>query len=180
MVSLLFSLKRSEALAMVQSRPHDALLQQLRRGLLWLWHQEGTPGQRARGLAAGVFCGCYPFFGLQIVLGVGLASVMRGNHLLAAAGTWISNPLTYVPLYWFNFQLGCWLLGPGPRWPGLGALRQEAVTALGWSFGSRLLLGSTLTGLVSAAALGFAYWSWLSRSNEGQEPASPGKTIRSM
>jgi uncharacterized protein (DUF2062 family) len=82
----------------------------MRRGVLWLWRQEGTPGQRARGLAAGVFCGCYPFFGLQIFLSVGVASVVRGNHLLAAAGTLVSNPLTYLPLYWFNYwwAVSCW------------------------------------------------------------------------
>ena len=45
----------------------------LRRLLGWLWHQEGSHGQRARGLAAGLFCGCYPFFGLQILVSVGLA-----------------------------------------------------------------------------------------------------------
>ncbi|MEB3276582.1 MAG: DUF2062 domain-containing protein [Cyanobacteriota bacterium] len=169
---------------MFQFRPHHTLLRQLRRALLWLWHQEGTPGQRARGLAAGVFCGCYPFFGLQILLGVGLASVIRGNHLLAAAGTWISNPFTYLPLYWFNFQLGCLLLGPGPVWPGLTALRSENMALLGWGFGGRLLLGSTLTGLVSAVVIGVAYWRWLHRTDGTalitQEPASPGKTIRSM
>jgi uncharacterized protein (DUF2062 family) len=183
MVSLLFTLKRPRALAMLQSRPHQALLGQLRRGLQWLWKQEGTPGQRARGLAAGVFCGCYPFFGLQIILGVGLASLVRGNHLLAAAGTWISNPFTYVPLYWFNFQLGSWLLGPGPDWPGLGALKGPNLGALGWSFGGRLLLGSTITGLVSAAVLGLAAWQWLRRqepSGAVQDPAKPGNTIRSI
>ena len=72
----------------------------------WIWQQEGSPGQRARGLAAGIFCGCFPFFGLQTLLGIALASVVRGNHLLAAAGTWISNPFTYVPLYWFNYHVG--------------------------------------------------------------------------
>ena len=84
----------------------------LRRGLHWLWAQEGTPGQRARGLAAGVFCGCFPFFGLQIVVSVGVASLLKGNPLLAAAGTLVSNPLTYLPLYWFNYLVGDQLLGP--------------------------------------------------------------------
>ncbi|WP_396099606.1 hypothetical protein [Cyanobium sp. WAJ14-Wanaka] len=32
-------------------------------------------------MAAGIFCGCYPFFGLQIVLGVGLASSLLGGWL---------------------------------------------------------------------------------------------------
>ena len=84
----------------------------LRRSLHWLWAQEGTPGQRARGLAAGVFCGCFPFFGLQIMVSVGVASLLKGNHLLAAAGTLVSNPLTYIPLYWFNYLVGDQLLGP--------------------------------------------------------------------
>lgn len=140
-----------------------ALIQRGRGLLSWLWAQEGSHGQRARGLAAGIFCGCFPFFGLQTLLGIGLASVLRGNHLLAAAGTWISNPLTYVPLYWFNYQLGCWLLGPGTPWPGLGALQAEGLGELGWSVASRLLLGSSLVGLACAVAGGWLYWLWLER-----------------
>ena len=102
--------------------------------------------------------GCFPFFGLQIVLGVALASLVRGNHILAAAGTWISNPLTYVPLYWFNYQLGCMLLGPGPALPSLPQLRRLPIWELGLAMGGRLMLGSALVGLVSAALLGGSYW----------------------
>ena len=102
----------------------------LQRWIHWLWAQEGTPGQRARGVAAGVFCGCYPFFGLQTILSIGIASLVRGNHLLAAAGTLISNPLTYVPLYWFNYQLGCWLLGRNTALPDLTYLNHVSYTHL--------------------------------------------------
>jgi cellulose synthase (UDP-forming) len=100
-----------------QSR-HRSWLRLLRKRLIWLWRQEGSHGQRARGLAAGVLTGCYPVFGLQIVLGIGLASLVRGNHLLAVAGTWISNPLTSLPLYWFRLPrsaAGCWALVPSFR-----------------------------------------------------------------
>ena len=91
----------------------QGIIRRLRRWLVWLWQQEGTPGERARGIAAGVFSGCFPFFGLQTLLGVALASVVRGNHVLAAIGTWISNPITYLPLYWFNYQVDWYLLGEG-------------------------------------------------------------------
>ena len=148
-----------------------ALILRGRALLTWLWAQEGCHGQRARGLGAGIFCGCFPFFGLQTLLGIGLASVLRGNHLLAAAGTWISNPLTYVPLYWFNYQLGCWLLGPGTPWPGLGALQAEGLGQLGWSVANRLLLGSSLVGAASAVAGGWLYWWWLERG--GASAADP-------
>lgn len=126
----------------------------MRRGVLWLWRQEGTPSQRARGLAAGVFCGCYPFFGLQIFLSVGVASVVRGNHLLAAAGTLVSNPLTYLPLYWFNYLVGCRLLGPGRGGINLEELNRSTLWVQGWEFSQRILLGSTVVGMVLALVSG--------------------------
>ena len=142
-------------------RLRNKFQRRLNRWLQWIWQQEGTPGQRARGLAAGVFCGCFPFFGFQTLLGIGLASVVRGNHLLAAAGTWISNPFTYVPLFWFNYRLGALLLGEGTGWPGLNNLNQELLATAGWDVMSRLLLGSTLTGTVFG---GLSWWftlNWL-------------------
>jgi len=140
-----------------------AVKRKLRQAIEWLWRQEGSHGQRARGLAAGVFMGCFPIFGFQTLLGVALASLVRGNHLLAAAGTWISNPFTYVPLYWFNYQLGCLLLGPGKGWPGGSMLRQETLRQLGWDFTARLLIGSTLVGLVASSISGILCWRWLER-----------------
>ncbi|MEC8214058.1 MAG: DUF2062 domain-containing protein [Cyanobacteriota bacterium] len=134
----------------------SASRQRLRRWLRWLWSQEGTPGQRARGVAAGVFCGCYPFFGLQTIFSIGIASLVRGNHLLAAAGTLISNPLTYVPLYWFNYQLGSWLLGTKTNAAVLNDLNRSNLWQQGWSFTQRLLLGSTVVGAVLALMLGVA------------------------
>ena len=136
----------------------------MRRGVLWLWRQEGTPGQRARGLAAGVFCGCYPFFGLQIFLSVGVASVVRGNHLLAAAGTLVSNPLTYLPLYWFNYLVGCWLLGTGRGGINMSELNPSTLWAQGWDFSQRIVLGSTVVGMLLAMACGLtAYRLFLRR-----------------
>ena len=140
----------------------------MRRGVLWLWRQEGTPAQRARGLAAGVFCGCYPFFGLQIFLSVGVATVVRGNHLLAAAGTLVSNPLTYLPLYWFNYLVGCELLGPGQAGTSLAELNRSTLWAQGWEFSQRILLGSSLVGLIFAILSGIAGYCLFRTKNNTQ------------
>ncbi|QNI56649.1 hypothetical protein SynBIOSE41_04194 [Synechococcus sp. BIOS-E4-1] len=151
--------------------------QRLQKGLQWIWQQEGTPGQRARGLAAGIFCGCFPIFGLQTLVGIALASVVRGNHLLAAAGTWISNPFTYLPLYWFNYRIGALLLGPGREWPGFDALHQEGFNQLGWSVISRLLLGSSITGAVCSALGWWLSLNWLlqqQRKRCGQSRSKSG------
>ncbi|NDD45131.1 MAG: DUF2062 domain-containing protein [Synechococcaceae bacterium WB9_4xB_025] len=123
------------------------------RAITWVWEQEGTPGQRARGVGAGVFCGCFPFFGLQIILSVGVASLLRGNHLLAAAATLISNPFTYVPLYWFNYQVGDALIGNG-QGPALNSISRSTLWEQGWGFSSRLLLGSAVVATVLAILMG--------------------------
>lgn len=129
------------------------LRSRVRRAISWVWDQEGTPGQRARGVSAGVFCGCFPFFGLQIILSVGMASLLRGNHLLAAAATLISNPFTYVPLYWFNYQVGVALLGNG-QGPALTNISRNSLWEQGWGFSSRMLLGSAVVATVLGAVLG--------------------------
>ena len=77
------------------------LIQRIRKFISWLWNQEGSPSMRALGLGVGIFSGCFPFFGLQTLMGVFLAKILKGNSILAAVGTWISNPFTYVPLYFF-------------------------------------------------------------------------------
>lgn len=138
-------------------------LRRLRELRDWLRRQQGSPGYQARGLAAGVFTGCLPFFGLQIVLGVALAGVMRGHPLLAAAGTWISNPLTTLPMCWLNLQLGILLLGPAGRLPPWDQLATLQLAELGWSFGIRLLVGSVLMGLLLSPPSGWLCWWWLQR-----------------
>ena len=143
----------------------------LRRSLHWLLAQEGTPGQRARGLAVGVFCGCFPFFGLQIVVSVGLATLLRGNHLLAAAGTLVSNPLTYIPLYWFNYLVGAQLLGSSDGADALSSINHSNLWLQGWDFIQRILLGSSMVGLILAVVSGLvAYKLFQRRSAQLSSP----------
>ena len=118
--------------------------------------QEGTPAQRARGMAVGVFSGCFPLFGLQTLLGIMLASFVRGNRLLAATGTWISNPFTYLPLYWFNFKVGSKFLGQySHQVTNVRDLTKQQLWNEGWLFSGRLLIGSTLVGLILGSIIGF-------------------------
>ncbi|MBD2260460.1 DUF2062 domain-containing protein [Pseudanabaena sp. FACHB-2040] len=116
---------------------------------------QGNPQEMARGLASGVFAGCFPLFGLQTIIGIAIATVLRGNRILAAAGTWISNPLTYVPLFAFNYQVGHRALGGGPgvAFTDLGTLR--AWMEMGTEVTSRLMLGSTIVGLLTSL---FSYY----------------------
>lgn len=87
-----------------------------------------TPAALARGFAVGVFAGMFPFFGAQTLLSVLAAVLIKGNKIMAAAGTWVSNPLTYVPIYAFNFQVGRWLLHESVTLPRLDG--QQSIRAL--------------------------------------------------
>jgi len=137
------------------------LRQNLRKAITWMRRQEGSPGHQARGLAIGVFIGCLPIFGLQMLVSLGLASSMRGNRFLAMAGTWISNPITNLPLFWLSYQLGTLLLGPGPAGLQFKDLNPNNLAGLGWAFSSRLILGSVLIGGLLAVASGVGYRQWL-------------------
>jgi uncharacterized protein (DUF2062 family) len=75
------------------------------------------------------------------------------------------SPFTSLPLYWFNYQLGCWLIGPGVGWPGLDDLQTGRIWNSGGGFINRLLLGSTLVGVACAVLGGWLYWHWLEREH---------------
>ncbi len=108
-----------------------------------------TPEAIARGLACGVFTGLFPVFGLQIVFGIALATVFRGNKIAAALGTWISNPLTSIPIFFCNFQVGAWLLGEGIKTLSFEDLKDfETLLQLKEEILVALLLGSAVMGLI--------------------------------
>ncbi len=110
---------------------------------------QGSPEQLARGTASGVFAGCFPLFGFQILIGVAVATVLRGNRIMAAASTWISNPFTYLPIFAFNYQVGVWILGNSSTkgFTDLDSLRGWA--DMGTEVSARLMLGSAVVGVVA-------------------------------
>ncbi len=117
----------------------------------WYWRLvrlQGRPEVIARGLACGVFAGLFPIFGFQTLVGVFLAFVFRGNKILAAAGTWISNPLTYVPIYAFNFHVGKWLLNKYDDFTDVSLQSWEQVKELGSEIIFTLFVGSFTMGLI--------------------------------
>ena len=116
--------------------------------------QDGTPFFNAKGIAIGVFCGCFPFFGSQTLLGLFLARVAKGNLFFAAIGTWISNPFTYVPLYFFNYKVGSLLLKNSADIIFDKNLMIEKLWEQGSIFSLRLILGSALVGFLLASISG--------------------------
>ena len=117
-------------------------------------NQNGSPFFNAKGLAIGVFSGCFPFFGFQTLIGIFFAKLAKGNILLAAIGTWISNPFTYIPLYYFNYKVGSIFLDNSSNKILEKSLVIDDLWKQGSIFSIKLLLGSTCVGLLFAVIAG--------------------------
>ena len=127
--------------------------QWLHSAYLHIVRMKGKPEYLARGLAAGVFAGFFPFFGLQTILGIAIAILIRGKKLLAVAGTWVSNPLTYIPMFLFNYKVGRWLLGTEhPSISKDSLLAWESIVDLGAEVAITLLVGCFVMGIMGAIA----------------------------
>lgn len=105
---------------------------------------QATPHNIAIGLAAGVFIGLLPVLPFQTVLAVGLAFIVRGSKIAAALGTWVSNPLNWVPLYLLFYHLGK-ALSPFdvPNFDP-SQLEMAQMLAAGWKFFAVMMVGGLI------------------------------------
>jgi len=78
----------------------------MRPVLRWLIKARSSPRNIAGGFAVGVFIAFTPTIGLQIVLAILLASVLKLNQPAAIFGACITNPITFPIIFTFNYWLG--------------------------------------------------------------------------
>lgn len=148
---------------------------------MWIWIRNlltvrDTPEALARGLAVGFFFGVSFLWGLQIVLAVLASYLVRGNKVVAAAMTAVSNPITSLPLYSFCYFVGHLILGGNDKHPDFALVHSlEGFLALGPRFFATMLIGTTLIGLFGALAIYFsserllaALRRWHQRSHGGE------------
>ncbi len=77
---------------------------------------DDTAHSKALGVAIGMFIGMTPTVGIQMVL-VLMTAVLTArffyfNRVAALLTVYVSNPLTTLPIYWLNYQVGTWFV-PG-------------------------------------------------------------------
>lgn len=70
-----------------------------------------SPHRIALGFACGAMASFTPLFGFHILIGAGMAWVLRGNVLAAAFGTVVGNPATFPFIAWAALSLGWTVLG---------------------------------------------------------------------
>lgn len=138
---------------------------------------QGDPHSLAMGVAIGLFVGTTPTLPLHTALIFIFAWPLRGNILAALiAATAISNPLTWLPQYYFSWQVGSWLLPGLLSWDRIQALLTlvtsganfsqtfSLIKQLGLEATAVMLLGGLLMAIPVASAgylLSFKFFSTL-------------------
>jgi len=123
-----------------------------------LWHFNRR--SVANATAVGLFCAFLPMPFEMLVAALG-AIWLNGNLPLAVAWVWISNPVTWIPLYTLPYWLGAWILDKEPT----GG--QVTMSVLIESYAA-LWLGCLIFGVVVAACgylIVHGLWRWKVRSD---------------
>ncbi|MEX2672425.1 MAG: DUF2062 domain-containing protein [Phycisphaeraceae bacterium] len=74
-------------------------------------HADDPPHRLALGIAVGIWVMYTPTMGLQMMMVVALAWLLGANKVVGLPVIWISNPVTFVPIFWPSYWLGSVLLG---------------------------------------------------------------------
>jgi len=73
---------------------------------LWKWNKHTI----SKAFAIGLFCAFLPL-PLHTLLAAVLAVVFSANILLSMTLVWVNNPITMVPIYYYIYKLGSYIIG---------------------------------------------------------------------
>ena len=82
---------------------------------------DDTPHRIAFGVFLGFLVGWTPTMGAQIFLYLIIATILRANRVSGILPIMLTNPITALPIYLFNWRIGKWLLNPFGATDELGA-----------------------------------------------------------
>lgn len=96
-------------------------------------HTDDPPHAIALGVAIGVFVAFLPLVGFQTVIAIAAAALLRANKVVCVPVVWITNPVTFGPIY-----AGCIALGQLVL-PGNGTPREDVRRLLEFGQGRSVL-----------------------------------------
>ena len=143
----------------------------LLRSILML---DDTPHSVALGTAIGMFIGMTPTVGTQMIIVLIVAFLTRSlfsfNKIAAVLTVYVTNPLTIIPIYWFNYKVGTWFIPSDVSYDDFVAIVQfdshEKWSARAMSLiadlGAPLLVGCLLVAIVSSVVT-YPTMRWLLR-----------------
>ncbi len=123
------------------------LLQRAKEGLVYyVLGVQDTPHHIALGVLLGFVVGMTPTLGVQLIIYVTLAAILRANKISGILPVFISNPVTAVPLYYFNWWVGNLAVGGDNETAEFARLAIDRVThweGSWWSLVSKIFSPTT-------------------------------------
>ncbi|MCB9849680.1 MAG: DUF2062 domain-containing protein [Phycisphaerales bacterium] len=136
-------------------------------------HADDSPHRLAMGVAIGLLVGFTPTMGAQTFIAIAIAALFRANKAVCIPMVWVTNPLTFVPVYGFCWWLGSLITGGAVSANPESVLQQlqeggqgflsglftldfwASMFRLMMEFGAELWIGCLLIGLVTAIPMYF-------------------------
>ncbi|NQV29093.1 MAG: DUF2062 domain-containing protein [Rhodopirellula sp.] len=153
----------------------------LLRSILML---DDTPHSIALGTAIGMFIGMTPTVGIQMMIVLVIAFLTRPlftfNKIAAVLTVYVTNPLTLVPIYWFNYKVGTCFIPSSVTYEDFVTIIRfdrhhnwsKQALSLITELGAPLLVGCLLVAIVSSV-LTYPAMRWLlQRSHRTEVTAS--------
>lgn len=107
----------------------------LKQAELWSFNRHSV----SKGVAVGLFCAFLPM-PFETVVAMFMAIALRGNLPFAIGFVWVSNPITWVPIYTPCYKLGSFILQIEPI-----PLQDISILQFGWHYVA-LWLGCLIVG----------------------------------
>jgi uncharacterized protein (DUF2062 family) len=98
--------------------------------------REDRPWRVALALSVGVFISFTPFYGVQTILALAVATLLRLNRAITVTGTWMNLPWFAPFIYAGAIKLGTVLLPDLHGWSGISAALLVGTTILGVAAGA--------------------------------------------
>lgn len=118
-----------------------------------------SPDRIAKGFALGSFIGMMPFPGLQMLVSLSIATILKINRKAACIAVFNTNVFTGAFVFAFNYWLGSIMLGRGLSLSEANAGNfslSEKIASGSIDVILSLILGGLFTGIISAALSYFA------------------------
>lgn len=109
-----------------ETLPFRAGWEKVKKWFIHLLHLDDSAHRIALGVAIGMFVAITPTWGIQMLLVVGMAWLLRANKVAGVPMVWLTNPFTNVPIYSFCYAVGVALVGG----PGLAEFKEMLRTTL--------------------------------------------------
>ncbi|WP_221047080.1 DUF2062 domain-containing protein [Methylogaea oryzae] len=113
-----------------------------------LWHINRR--SVANAFACGLFAMYTPPLPWQMAIAAVLAVFFSANLPIAVSLVWITNPVTWIPMYYFAYRVGALLLGRDTF--AFSAFSQVFSLETAWELGAPFLLGCLILMVLGAAA----------------------------